>query len=336
MTPMARAAFFERLEADFIALAHDLAERGAGLYATYRDYREAAAAREAEAAAEREVTADIGAYLIGRLQDPTTTPEEAAAVRTVMQRREAADDKARKEVTRIEEAARQWPRGYWVLSISGGHAFLQEQREFRARFASLAVRAARGAARVEATRDDDEEWEQEWVRALSPLVKPLCIERLCDASAKRCADLAREAEGPAPVRGDGASVGAGATAIVVVNVATASPTPITPPPPTAASEPAPLPPADTTALPVSSPSSAPGASIGDRIGDRIERLRLDCGWSVEDLAAQVKLKESSVDNHRKHRSQPRGRTLQEYARVFSEKLGRPITVAELRGTDGQI
>jgi len=67
------------------------------------------------------------------------------------------------------------------------------------------------------------------------------------------------------------------------------------------------------------------------VGDRITKLREACGWTVEDLAGAVELAKSSVIDHTKNRSMPRPDTLTAYAGAFSTRLGREVTVEELRG-----
>jgi hypothetical protein len=67
------------------------------------------------------------------------------------------------------------------------------------------------------------------------------------------------------------------------------------------------------------------------VGDRINCLRQDSGLTVDALAELVDLARSSVLEHLASRAQPRPDTLCAYASVFSERLGRDVTVAELLG-----
>jgi len=69
----------------------------------------------------------------------------------------------------------------------------------------------------------------------------------------------------------------------------------------------------------------------ERMGDRINRLRLESGMSVEDLAAAMELAKTSVIAHTQNRSTPRPEALSRYAEVFSSRLERQVSVADLRG-----
>lgn len=64
-------------------------------------------------------------------------------------------------------------------------------------------------------------------------------------------------------------------------------------------------------------------------GTNIRFFRRQCGWTVRDLATAVSISEKQVKRHQAGQCQPRPDTIAEYARAFSEKLGRVLTVADL-------
>ena len=61
----------------------------------------------------------------------------------------------------------------------------------------------------------------------------------------------------------------------------------------------------------------------------IDRLRKECGWSFDDLAEVTDLDKKLVLGHVSGGKGAHPKTLQRYAQTFTEKLGRPVTVAEL-------
>ena len=55
------------------------------------------------------------------------------------------------------------------------------------------------------------------------------------------------------------------------------------------------------------------------------RLKKECFWSYEDLAAKTGIDKKQIISHVKGRAAPQPRTLKEYAQAFTKELGRPIT-----------
>lgn len=70
-----------------------------------------------------------------------------------------------------------------------------------------------------------------------------------------------------------------------------------------------------------------------KIGDTINRLRIESGYTIESLAAAVELSRSAVSRATNSRSIPQPDNLGSYAAVFSERLGREVTVKELLSED---
>jgi hypothetical protein len=66
------------------------------------------------------------------------------------------------------------------------------------------------------------------------------------------------------------------------------------------------------------------------IGRNILRLCEDCGWSLKDLAKAAETDERNVTRHTSGGKNPGRASLERYAEVFSEKLGRPITLKDLK------
>jgi DNA-binding XRE family transcriptional regulator len=73
-------------------------------------------------------------------------------------------------------------------------------------------------------------------------------------------------------------------------------------------------------LRISSPSS---------LGSNLERLRNECGWTVEALAEAVEVERRTVFRHLKGTS-PRPAVMRRYAEAFSKALGRKITILDLK------
>jgi hypothetical protein len=65
------------------------------------------------------------------------------------------------------------------------------------------------------------------------------------------------------------------------------------------------------------------------LGRNIEKLRKECGWSLDDLAQATELDKKLILGHVKHGKGTHPKTLEIYARTFTEKMGRHVTVAEL-------
>ena len=68
------------------------------------------------------------------------------------------------------------------------------------------------------------------------------------------------------------------------------------------------------------------------VGQNIARLRFETGFSYEELASIMGVEKKTVWANASGRTMPRPQTLKLYADVFSEELGRPVSVAEIRGT----
>jgi hypothetical protein len=84
----------------------------------------------------------------------------------------------------------------------------------------------------------------------------------------------------------------------------------------------------TTAGPEREP---PQKSYGSPMGRNLDRLRLESGWSFDDMAKATEIDKKLILGHVNKGKKAYPSTLATYARVFTEKLGRPITVAELKG-----
>ena len=67
------------------------------------------------------------------------------------------------------------------------------------------------------------------------------------------------------------------------------------------------------------------------VGQNIERLRLEIGFSYEKLASRMGVQRKTVGANARGQTMPRPQTLKLYADEFSEELGRPVSVAEIRG-----
>jgi hypothetical protein len=70
------------------------------------------------------------------------------------------------------------------------------------------------------------------------------------------------------------------------------------------------------------------------VGSNIDRLRKECGLSFDDLAAATEIDKKLILGHVNAGTSPYPRTLSKYALVFTKKLGRRVTVAELEGSAG--
>ena len=68
------------------------------------------------------------------------------------------------------------------------------------------------------------------------------------------------------------------------------------------------------------------------VGQNIDRLRLENGFSYEELASLMGVERKTVWANASGRTIPRPQTLKLYADVFSEGLDRPVSVSEIRGT----
>jgi hypothetical protein len=74
----------------------------------------------------------------------------------------------------------------------------------------------------------------------------------------------------------------------------------------------------------------PISKIGKNIiGKNIDRLRLECGWSKNELAIRMNLDREQVRGHLTGKVKPRERALKIYSDMFTSALERKVTVAEL-------
>ena len=71
---------------------------------------------------------------------------------------------------------------------------------------------------------------------------------------------------------------------------------------------------------------------GVGVGQNIERLRFETGLSCAKLATRMGVEKKTVWANESGRTMPHPQTLKLYADVFSKVLGRPVSVAEIRGT----
>jgi hypothetical protein len=65
------------------------------------------------------------------------------------------------------------------------------------------------------------------------------------------------------------------------------------------------------------------------LGRNIDALRKECGWSFDDISKASEIAKKLILGHVNDGKGAHPSTLAEYARTFSEKLGRHVTVAEL-------
>jgi hypothetical protein len=74
----------------------------------------------------------------------------------------------------------------------------------------------------------------------------------------------------------------------------------------------------------------PGKPEMTALGRNIDRLRREIGWSFDDLANGTGLDKKLILGHVNKGKRPHPSTLANYAATFAEKLGRPVTVADLQ------
>jgi hypothetical protein len=70
-----------------------------------------------------------------------------------------------------------------------------------------------------------------------------------------------------------------------------------------------------------------------RLARNIDVLRKECGWTYEATATAIGMHKDSVTDHITKGTRPRPDTLESYARSFSEKLDRHVSVSELETGD---
>ena len=73
----------------------------------------------------------------------------------------------------------------------------------------------------------------------------------------------------------------------------------------------------------------PAASDSISIGKQIEQLRLECEWTVEELAERIGVQPRSVYRHEADDSRPTKLNLRVYSRVFSQVLERTVVIRRM-------
>jgi hypothetical protein len=66
-----------------------------------------------------------------------------------------------------------------------------------------------------------------------------------------------------------------------------------------------------------------------RIAGNIQRLRKDCGWSLDGLADKTGIDKKQVVSHVNGKNEPSPKNKKFYADAFSKALGRPIAASDL-------
>lgn len=74
-----------------------------------------------------------------------------------------------------------------------------------------------------------------------------------------------------------------------------------------------------------------GTVVGTTFGGKLNRLRLESGWSYDELAKATGIDKKLIINHLKKGKRAHPSTLALYATAFTKKLGRTITGADLAG-----
>ena len=72
-------------------------------------------------------------------------------------------------------------------------------------------------------------------------------------------------------------------------------------------------------------------SYGTSLGRNLDRLKRESGWSFEEMAMATGFDKKLILGHVNQGKNAYPSTVATYARIFTEKLGRPVTVAELEG-----
>jgi DNA-binding XRE family transcriptional regulator len=86
----------------------------------------------------------------------------------------------------------------------------------------------------------------------------------------------------------------------------------------------------TEVPPKDSVQRVPVKSYRTPLGENIDRFREECGWSVDELAEAAGIDRRLILRHVNEGKNPIPSTCKKYADAFSKRLGRPITVAELK------
>jgi hypothetical protein len=77
------------------------------------------------------------------------------------------------------------------------------------------------------------------------------------------------------------------------------------------------------------PGTEDRSTRGTILGRNLDRLRLDCGWSFDELAKVSGVDKKRIVAHVSGGKRAHPRTLSFYADAFTKKLGRTITGADL-------
>ena len=85
---------------------------------------------------------------------------------------------------------------------------------------------------------------------------------------------------------------------------------------------------DSSTLPTQIDETTVGAE-SFRFGSNLARLRLECGWSFDEMARATDIDKKLILGHVNKGKKAHPGTMATYAQTFSEKLGRPVTVTEL-------
>jgi ribosome-binding protein aMBF1 (putative translation factor) len=72
---------------------------------------------------------------------------------------------------------------------------------------------------------------------------------------------------------------------------------------------------------------------GPTFGAAIDRLRRECGWSLEMLAEKVSFDRTTVIRHVSGKAKPRVTTIKAYADIFTAALSRSISPADLQSLE---
>lgn len=66
-----------------------------------------------------------------------------------------------------------------------------------------------------------------------------------------------------------------------------------------------------------------------RMGAKIDRLRLECGWSIDDLSNETGIAKKLIIGHIQHKKGAYPSTMKKYADALTKGMGRDVTVLEL-------
>jgi hypothetical protein len=74
----------------------------------------------------------------------------------------------------------------------------------------------------------------------------------------------------------------------------------------------------------------PGKSYKTALGRNIDKYRMECGWSYDDLAYATDIDKKLVLGHVNLGKGAHPKTIKRYADIFSKQLGRAISAVDLR------